>query len=132
MSEIIPTDIGILPSAASPLPLPVTVSQEPGRKGLDLAVIKKGAKDFLDFMDGSKEVFYAYLYHRTGSQKLAQTLLSEIFIDTLTRAMSLWWFGTLSLKLLLDRADQVIGHESAAEADLDAVYLPSLVWLTEN
>ncbi|MDD5055505.1 MAG: hypothetical protein PHZ00_04530 [Candidatus Peribacteraceae bacterium] len=100
------------------------------RKAIDLAIIKKGAKDYLDFLDATKEVFYAYLYHRTGSLALAQTLLSEIFLEVLARAMSLWWFGTLSLKLLLDVTERVLTKHDAGQADLDNVYLPTLSWLT--
>jgi DNA-directed RNA polymerase specialized sigma24 family protein len=102
----------------------------PTRKGLDLAVLKKGAKDYLDFLDSTKEVFYAYLYHRTGSETLARTFLLEIYLDVLSRAMSLWWYGTLSLKLLLDTAEKVLKDKDIASADLDTLYLPSLVWFT--
>jgi DNA-directed RNA polymerase specialized sigma24 family protein len=100
------------------------------RKAIDLAIIKKGAKDYLDFLDATKEVFYGYLYHRTGSLALAQTLLSEIFLDLLSRAMSLWWFGTLSLKTLLDATEHVLAKHKAEQADLDDVYIPTLSWLT--
>lgn len=110
--------------------LSAPVAIEPSRKGLDLAVLKKGAKDYLDFLDSTKEIFYAYLYHRTGSQDLAKTLLSEIYLDVLSRAMSLWWFGTLSLKLVLDTAERVLKDKDIIAADLDTVYLPSLAWLT--
>lgn len=103
------------------------------RKALDLAVLKKGAKDFLTFVDDTKEVFYAYLYHRTGSLGTAQTLMSELYLDVLSRAMSLWWFGTLSLELLLDAADKALGVSMAgSEADLDAVYIPALAWLNDD
>lgn len=102
----------------------------PTRKGLDLAVLKKGAKDYLDFLDSTKEIFYAYLYHRTGSEALARTFLLEIYLDVLSRAMSLWWYGTLSLKLLLDTAEKVLKDKDIASADLDTLYLPSLAWFT--
>lgn len=102
------------------------------RKAIDLAIIKKGAKDYLDFLDAAKEVFYGYLYHRTGSLTLAQTLLSEIFLDVLARAMSLWWFGTLSLKLLLDVTENVLAKHEIKQADLDDVYLPTLSWLSSE
>ncbi len=100
------------------------------QKAIDLAVIKKGAKDYLDFLDGTKEVFFGYLYHRTGSITLATTLLSEIFLDVLSRAMSLWWFGTLSLKVLLDATEHVLTKHEMGQADLDNVYLPTLAWLS--
>ena len=103
---------------------------EAERKGLDLALIKCGSKDFLDFLDATKEVFFAYLYHRTGSTKMAHTLLGEVYHDTLSRAMSLWWFGSLSLKLLLDSADRALQGMANEEADLDRVYLPTLNWLS--
>ena len=103
------------------------------RKVLDLAVLKKGAKDFLSFVDESKEVFYAYLYHRTGSVSLAQTLLGELYLNVLSRAMALWWFGTLSLSLLLDTADKAIEKGiTGSEADLDTVYVPTLTWLNDD
>ncbi len=135
MSDFPPSSVGANLTNAAALPqAPVApvIEEMQGRKGLDLAVIKKGAKDFLEFMDASKEVFYAYLYHRTGSEKVARTLLSEIYVDTLSRAMSLWWFGTLGLKLLLDHADHAVTEQSLGEADLDKVYVPSLVWLTDT
>ena len=132
MSDFLPPAVGPDTAGASALPIALPTEAAPERKGLDLAVIKKGAKDFLDFMDASKEVFYAYLYHRTGSEKLAKTLLTEIYIDTLSRAMSLLWFGTLSLKLLFERADVAISRQSGGEADLDKLYLPSLVWLSDK
>ncbi len=114
------------PAASTP------IAMQPNRKGLDLAVLKKGAKDYLDFLDATKEIFYAYLYHRTGSQELSKTLLSEIYLDVLSRAMSLWWFGTLSLKLVLDTAERILKDKDILAADLDTVYLPSLAWLKEE
>jgi hypothetical protein len=45
--------------------------------------------------------------------------------------MSLWWFGTLSLKLLLDAADEALKSRGATAADLGTFYLPSLVWLDD-
>ena len=109
--------------------LPRALAQE--RKGIDLAVIKRGAKDFLDFLDASKEIFYAYLYHRTGSSSLAKTLMNDLYMETLSKAMSLWWFGTLGLSLLLDHADRAIREASLRESDLDSVYLPTLVWFSD-
>ena len=97
------------------------------------AIAKKPTKDFMDFLDTSKDVFYAYLYHRTGSEKIAKTLLGEIYFEVLSRTLSLWWFGTLSLKLLFRYADRAIGLQSSAgAADIDTVYLPNLVWLTDK
>jgi len=101
------------------------------QKGIDLAVLKKGAKDYLEFMDATKEAFFAYLYHRTGSLKLAHTLLSEVHLSVLTRTMSLWSFGALSLRALLDMADKMIEGKPAEEADLDQVYLPTLTSLSD-
>ncbi len=102
-------------------------------KAIDLAVVKKGAKDYLTFVDDTKEVFYAYLYHRTGSLGTAQTLMSELYLDVLSRAMSLWWFGSLNLKLMLNAADKALGKSLAgSEADLDATYVPTLSWLNEE
>lgn len=117
----------VLPSIPSTI---VTASIEGQRKALDLVILKRGTKDYLDFLDTTKEVFYAYLYHRTGSAELAKTILGEIYLDTLVRAMSLWWFGTLSLEFLLDAADQVLKDRDVSAADLETVYLPSLVWLS--
>lgn len=100
-------------------------------KGIDLATLKKGAKDFLDFADSTKEIFYAYLYHRTGSVALAKTLLTEIYMDALGRALSMWWFGNLNLTLLLDHAERALRDRKLTDSDLETVYVPSLVWLTE-
>ena len=99
------------------------------RKALDLAVIKKGTKDYLDFLDSTKETFFAYLYHRTGSMELAKTLMSEIYLDTLSRAMSFWWFGGLSFRALLDSAERALAQKDLGNADVDSVYLPTLNWL---
>jgi hypothetical protein len=101
---------------AGVIPTPI----EAEHKVLDLAVLKKGAKDYLTFVDDTKELFYAYLYHRTGSLGTAQTLMSELYLDVLSRAMSLWWFGSLSLSLLIETADKALGKTMAgSEADLD-------------
>ncbi|HRH93152.1 MAG TPA: hypothetical protein PKV72_01325 [Candidatus Peribacteria bacterium] len=114
---------------AGVIPTPV----ESEHKVLDLAVLKKGAKDYLTFVDDTKELFYAYLYHRTGSLGTAQTLMSELYLDVLGRAMSLWWFGSLSLSLLIETADKALGKAMAGnEADLDSVYIPSLAWLNDD
>lgn len=107
-----------------------TASTQP--KGLDLAVIKRGAKDYLDFMDSTKEIFFAYVYHRTGSIELAKTLLGEIYLDTLNRAMSLWWFGKLHLGMLLDAADAALKSRDTVAADIDTVYIKNLTWLSAD
>lgn len=124
-----PTTSVIGTSVTQALPAPVAM---PGRKGLDLAVIKRGSKDYLDFLDTTKETFFAYLYHRTGSRTIASTLLTEIYIDVLARAMSLWWFGTLSLKLLLDTADEALRGKDAESSDIETVYVRSLAWLSPD
>lgn len=132
MSEQIPTMIGTdaqaLPVAAPALPVAIP---SPERKALDLAIIKKGAKDYLDFLDATKEVFYGYLYHRTGSSETARTILQEIYLDVLSRAMSLVWFGSLSLKLLIETADIALKSRDTVAADIESTYLSSLVWLTD-
>lgn len=129
MNTQLPPSTGIDGSAAAPPPMGVVPATD--RKGIDLPVLKKGAKDFLDFLDGSKEIFYAYLYHRTGSEALAKTLLTDIYSDVLVRTMSFWWFGTLSMRLLLDRADTAIVRQSTNDADIDRVYVASLPWLSD-
>lgn len=119
-------------AAALPVQQMVAAVVAPERKAIDLAVLKKGTKDFLDFADSTKEVFYAYLYHRTGSEKLAQTLLSEIYMEVLSKALSLWWFGKLRMTMLLERADAAMKEQKGTEADLDTLYVPTLVWLSEE
>jgi hypothetical protein len=64
--------------------------------------------------------------------KLSQTLLKEIYLTVLSRTMSLWWFGTLNLKLLMDSVDATLLGRSLGEADLDQIYLPRLAWLSEE
>jgi DNA-directed RNA polymerase specialized sigma24 family protein len=120
----------ITPPSATQITLPPAT--DPGRKALDLAVLKRGASDYLDFLDATKEVFYGYLYHRTGSVALAKTLISEIYVDVLTRTMSLWWFGTLSLRVLLDTADAALKNRDGGSADIGQVYVPSLTWLSDE
>ena len=121
MSDLLPPSVGLDASA-----LPV----QP--KAIDLAVLKKGTKDFLDFADSTKDVFYSYLYHRTGSVTLANTLLSEVYMDVLSKALSLLWFGKLRVSMLLDRADKAVKEHRETEADLDTLYLPTLVWLSDE
>ncbi|OGJ60492.1 hypothetical protein A3A67_04645 [Candidatus Peribacteria bacterium RIFCSPLOWO2_01_FULL_51_18] len=109
-------------SAVLPVSLPPAVQP----KAIDLAVLKKGTKDFLEFVDGTKELCFGYLYHRTGSKKLSLTLLKEIYLSVEARAMSLWWFRRLDLKLLLDAADRELSLVKPEEADLDREWLPAL------
>ncbi len=99
------------------------------RKLIDLAVIKKGARDYLSFLDETKELLFGYLYHRTGSMKTAHALLTDVYIDLLKRALAPWWFGALTLRLLIRHADRMI-ENAHAESDIDAVYLPTLQWLS--
>jgi len=125
MSEILPPSSGIAPqpSMVAPVVAPAE-TQHP-------VVLKRGVKDFLEFLETSKEVFFAYVYHRTGSRELTKTLVSEIYLDVLVRALSLWWFGTLSIKLLCDAADAALKDRTVSSTDLETTYLPSLVWLTD-
>lgn len=103
------------------------------RKLIDLAVIKKGARDFLSFFDETKELLLAYLYHRTGSRSGAENLLADVYLDLLNRALSVWWFGSLSFALLIRDADKVLGRtKHLQEADTDNVYVKTLTWLTED
>ncbi len=135
MSDLLTPATGAEPQAPA-APLPVVLSPaaipSPEHKALDLAIIKKGAKDYLDFLDATKEVFYGYLYHRTGSSEVARTVLEEIYLDVLSRAMSLVWFGTLSLKVLIETADAALRSRDIAAADIETTYLGSLVWLTDT
>ena len=130
MSEILPSSVGTQTAAPSVQQIVAAVAA-PQPKAIDLAVLKKGTKDFLDFADDTKEIFYAYLYHRTGSAKLANTLLSEIYMDVLSKALSLWWFGKLRMTMLLERAEEAISRQKGTEADLDTLYIPTLTWLSE-
>lgn len=126
MTLVAPTTGAVLSPAT-----PVTGIAERAGKLLDLTVLKKGAEDFLSFVDSTKETFYAYLYHRLGSAKEAQALMAEIYLEALSSAMSLLWFGTLSLDFLLTLADRTIANMRSAETDIDRVYLPTLEsWLT--
>lgn len=129
MSDFLPSQTGTM-STALPAQGMNVPSVQP--KAIDLATLKKGAKDFLDFADETKEIFYAYLCHRTGSTTLAKTLLSEIYMDALSKALALWWFGSLNLGMLLDIADKAIRDHAVSDADIGSVYLPSLVWLSEE
>jgi len=130
MSDFIPSSLGT-DTQAIPGSLP-TVVPSAERKSLDLAIIKKGAKDYLDFLDATKEVFYAYLYHRTGSAELARTVLLDIYLDVLSRAMSLWWFGSLSIKMLIEAADTALKDRDMNVADIESLYLGNLPWLSET
>lgn len=119
-------------TTVGPLPVPSAQPQE-DRKLLDLAVIRQGARDFLSFVDETKEIFYAYVYHRTGSHDTAQTLMVETYLKLLNRAMSLWWFGRLSFRLLTAMADKALETLHVQnDADLDTEYLPTLAWMTAD
>lgn len=131
MSDFPLTPAGSNTAVAMPQVLPQVAPNTPQQKALELAVIKNGAKDYLDFLDSTKEFFFGYLYHRTGSTELARTILGEVYVDVLSRAMSLVWFGTLSLKLLFDAADTALRDRDVSAADIDTVYLQSLVWLND-
>lgn len=89
-------------------------------------------KKYLDFLAATKDVFFGYLYHRTGSVAMAKTVLAEVYLDALMRATRLWWFGTLNLKLVMDAADDVLREKSVTDADIGTAYLPNLVWLSET
>lgn len=107
--------------------------QESASQTINLAVIKKGAKDFLSFMDETKDIFFAYLYHATGARPVADGLMLEIYLRLLSRAMSLWWFGNLTFKLLIKTSHDVIEEAIASHsADVDTVYLPTLYWLSDE
>lgn len=101
-------------------------------KVIDLAVLKKGAKDFLTFVDDTKEILYPYLYHRLGSSHAAETVLAEVYHAILSRALSFFWFGSLSYALLFSVADQhVAALSSLGEADIDREFLPRLTGMNE-
>ncbi len=102
-------------------------------KLFDLSVLKPGARDFLSFVDETKEMLHAYLYHRTGSRAAAERLLTETYLRALGRALSWWWFGTLTSTYIIGLADRVVGEMRTQDAaDIDPVYLPSLYWLPED
>ena len=102
-------------------------------KVIDLAVVKKGAKDFLTFVDETKEILYPYLYHRLGSAQAAEMVLSEAYLSLLNRALSFFWFGRLSFSLLFSVTDRIIAAmPSAGESDIDRLYLPSLTWMNDE
>lgn len=112
------------------LPLGVKDAGTPFGKAIGLATLKRGAKDYLDFLDATKEAFYAYLYHRTGSVKLAETVMNEVFIESLAKSMSLFRLGALAFHSLLDAADKALKDKDIAAADIDTVYLGNLPWLS--
>lgn len=100
-------------------------------KLLDLAVLRHGAQDFLSFVDDTEEVLFAYIYHRTGSLESALALIDDVYLQLLSRALSLWWIGSLTLGLALQYADKLITGVSA-QADIDTVYLPGTYWMPPN
>lgn len=100
------------------------------RKGLALTTLAKGTKDFLDFLDATKEAFFAYLYHRTGSMQLASVLLTESYVDLLSRSMALWWFKPLTITLLIDTAERGLADKEVKDSDLEKQYLQSISGLT--
>lgn len=123
-----------LPSSVGTNGLPLTIrdAETPYGKRIGLAVVKRGAKDYLEFLDATKEAFYAYLYHRTGSVTLAQTVMGEVFLSSLTKSMSLLRIGGLTFRSLLDTADIALRDRDIAPSDIDSVYLQNLPWLTSE
>ncbi|MEQ1849638.1 MAG: hypothetical protein ABL890_03550 [Candidatus Peribacteraceae bacterium] len=115
---------------ASAIPLGVRDTLKPFGKGIDLAILKRGAKDYLDFLDATKEAFFAYLYHRTGSLKAAQEVLSEVYVDSLSKSMSFWRLGSLTFRSLIDAADKALHNKDTVAADIDTVFLEHLPWLS--
>lgn len=101
-------------------------------KAVELAVLKGATKDYLEFLDRTKEIFFGYLYHRTGSTILAQKIMTEVYLDVLSRSMSLLWFRSLGLTLLFDTGDAALQDHEGRAADIDTVYLPTLTWLTDE
>lgn len=108
----------------------IALPSQEEHKLIDLAVVKKGARDYLSFLDETKEVLFAYLYHRTGSLKTAQTLMIDVYLDMLKLALAPWWFGMLTMRSLIRRAERFIANAGQlGEADIATVYLPTLAWL---
>jgi DNA-directed RNA polymerase specialized sigma24 family protein len=118
-----------LMTGTSTLPLGVQGAMQPFAKGIDLAILKRGAKDYLDFLDATKEAFFAYLYHRTGSLKAAQEVLSEVYVESLSKSMSIWRLGSLTFQSLLDAADKSLHAKDTVAADIDSVFLAHVPWL---
>ncbi len=83
---------------------------------------------YLDFFHQTHDVFFAYLYHRTGSLHRAEEILSRVYIDLLSKTLSFWWFQSNDLALLFRLAEPDIQAPSSMSADIDAVYLPAVTW----
>lgn len=85
----------------------------------------------MTFVDQTKEIIYAYLYHRCGSETMASKLIAEVYLSMVSKALSYVWFGSLSLHAALNQADKTIAEQQELGiADLDRVYLPSLYFLS--
>ncbi len=81
----------------------------------------------MTFVDQTKEIVYAYLYHRCGSETMASKLLAEVYMSMVSKTLSYVWFGSLSLHTALKQADKAIAEQQELGiADLDRVYLPNL------
>jgi DNA-directed RNA polymerase specialized sigma24 family protein len=87
---------------------------------------------YLTFFENTHDVFFAYTYHRTGSVKRAEEIVASIYIDLLAKTLSFWWFSSLDLRTLLRLSEALIRASSSIDADIDRVYLPTLVWWTEE
>lgn len=100
-------------------------------KVYDLAVLGQGVRDYLSFVDETKELFFAYLYHRTGSVDRAFQLMVDVYLEVLSRSLSFLWRKRLTLRALLNVADRVICDMQVEvdESDVDAVYVPALAWV---
>ncbi len=101
-------------------------------RAINLPIFGSGASDFLDIVDDTDATLFAYLYHRCGSFALARTLLTEVYLSVLPRAVSLLWFNTVRPKHLFAEADRLLEEHPSQESDLDRIYMPGLYWMSET
>lgn len=100
--------------------------------GITLPIFGGDARDYLDVLDETSGILFGYLYHRSGSIKLARTLLSELYLSMLPRSMSSLWFRRLRTRDLFAEADRMLADYAEHPSDIDKVYLPSLYWMSAD
>ncbi len=83
---------------------------------------------YLDFFRHTHDVFFAYVYHRTGSLQRAEEILSSVYIDLLSKTLSFWWFQSTDLSTLVRLAESHIHASSSLSVDIETVYVPSVPW----
>lgn len=104
-----------------------------GPRGTHAHVARRGHASIdraLAFVDASYDVLYAYAAHRTGSHAAAGAIIDAVLMETCSRSMAFWWFGTLNIASALRAVDQMIASRASERSDVAEEYAKSIPWFT--